>query len=94
MKAMFQENKDIYNPIKEKDEKHQKFEENRKISFHSKGLMKNKIIIGEDDMDNEVKKNTSINIQIDHDALEEETNQAVILNRPNKDKEGENPDKK
>ena len=37
---MFQENKDIFKPIKEKDEKHQKFLENRKKSFHRKELMK------------------------------------------------------
>ena len=78
MKAMFQESKDIEKTSKEAEEKHQKFVENRKKSIKNefsivKELMKNKNIIEEDDQDEEVKKNTDKNIQIGHDALNEES---------------------
>ena len=79
MKAMFQESKDIDKPSKEKDEKHQKFVENRKKSIKNefsivKELMKNKNnIIDEEDLDDEVKKNTDKNVQLGKDALEEES---------------------
>ena len=61
MKAMFQETKDIEKPSKEKEEKHQKFVEDRRKSIKNefsivKELMKNKNIIDEEDMDEEVKK--------------------------------------
>ena len=79
MKAMFQESKDIDKPSKEKDEKHQKFVENRKKSIKNefsivKELMKNKNnIIDEEDLDDEVKKNTDKNVKLGKDALEEES---------------------
>ena len=79
MKAMFQESKDIDKPSKEKDEKHQKFVENSKKSIKNefsivKELMKNKNnIIDEEDLDDEVKKNTDKNVKLGKDALEEES---------------------
>ena len=79
MKAMFQESNDINKPKKETEEKHQKFLESRKKSIKNefsivKELMKNnKNIIEEDDLDDEVKKNTDKNIKIGKDALDEES---------------------
>ena len=78
MKAMFQETKDIEKPSKEKEEKHQKFVEDRRKSIKNefsivKELMKNKNIIDEEDMDEEVKKNTDKNVQIGHDGAQEES---------------------
>ena len=74
-----EESKDIDKPSKEKDEKHQKFVENRKKSIKNefsivKELMKNKNnIIDEEDLDDEVKKNTDKNVKLGKDALEEES---------------------
>ena len=78
MKAMFQESKDVEKPSKEKDEKHQKFVENRRKSIKNefslvKEMMKNKNIIDEEEVDEEVKKNTDKNIQIGHEALGEDS---------------------
>ena len=79
MKAMFQESNDINQPKKETEEKHQKFLESRKKSIKNefsivKELMKNnKNIIEEDDIDEEVKKNTNKNVKIGKDGLEEES---------------------
>ncbi len=108
MKAMFQESKDIDKPNKEKDEKHQKFVENRKKSIKNefsivKELMKNKVIIDEEEMDDEVKKNTHKNVKMGHDALEEESESSSDTgsaedddseNENDKDKDKENPEQK
>lgn len=80
MKAMFQESSDLKVKPKEEEHKHQQFVENRKKSIKNefalvKELMaKNKNIIEEEDDDqtDEVKKNTNKNIEIGHDALNEE----------------------
>ena len=76
MKAMFQESKEIDKPSKET------FVESRKKSIKDefsivKEMMKNKNIIEEeDDLDDEVKKNTNKNVQIGHDALNEEESES------------------
>ena len=104
MKAMFQESKDVDKPSKETAEKHQKFVENRKKSIKNefsivKELMKNKNIIEEEEMDEEVKKNTDKNIQIGHDALNEESDSesgssSHSENEEEKEKENEEKEKK
>ena len=79
MKAMFTESCDVNQPKKETEEKHQKFLESRKKSIKNefsivKELMKNnKNIIEEDELDEEVKKNTNKNVKIGKDALNEES---------------------
>ena len=78
MKAMFQESKDVDKPSKETIEKHQKFVEFRKKSIKNefsivKEMMKNNKVIEEEEMDEEVKKNTDKNVQIGHNALNEES---------------------
>ena len=98
MKAMFQEAKDIDKPSKEKEEKHQKFVENRKKSIKNefsivKELMKNKNIIEEVDMDDEVKKNTDKNVQIGHDAAQEEESESSSETISVEDEEEEESDK-
>ena len=100
MKAMFQESKDIDKPSKEKDEKHQKFVENRKKSIKNefsivKELMKNKNnIIDEEDLDDEVKKNTDKNVQLGKDALEEESESSSDTgSAEEEDSESENDNK-
>ena len=75
MKAKFQESKDINK--KETVEKHKKFVESRRKSIQNefslvKEMMKNKMIEDEDeDDDEEVKQNTTRNVKLGHDALEE-----------------------
>ena len=100
MKAMFQESKDIDKPSKEKDEKHQKFVENRKKSIKNefsivKELMKNKNnIIDEEDLDDEVKKNTDKNVQLGKDAFEEESESSSDTgSAEEEDSESENDNK-
>ena len=98
MKAMFQEAKDIDKPSKEKEEKHLKFVENRKKSIKNefsivKELMKNKNIIEEVDMDDEVKKNTDKNVQIGHDAAQEEESESSSETISVEDEEEEESDK-
>ena len=100
MKAMFQESKDIDKPSKEKDEKHQKFVENRKKSIKNefsivKELMKNKNnIIDEEDLDDEVKKNTDKNVQLGKDALDEESESSSDTgSAEEEDSESENDNK-
>ena len=79
MKAMFQESSDIdKKPNKETEEKRKQFLESRKKSIKNefslvKELMKNKNIIEEDDLDDEVKENTDKNVKIGKDALNEES---------------------
>ena len=76
---MFTESTDVNQPKKETEEKHQKFLESRKKSIKNefsivKELMKNnKNIIEEDELDEEVKKNTNKNVKIGKDALNEES---------------------
>ena len=77
MKAMFQESKDINQPTKETEEKHKKFVESRKKSIKNefsivKEMMKNKNIIEEDEMDEEVKNNTDKNVLIGKEGLNDE----------------------
>ena len=80
MKALFQESTDLKKAPKEEEEKHQQFVENRRKSIKNEFslvkemLAKNKNIIEEEEEDGneEVKKNTSKNIKIGHDALNEE----------------------
>ena len=96
MKAMFQEAKDVGKQSKETVEKHQKFVESRKKSIKNefsivKEMMKNKNIIEEEDMDEEVKKNTDKNIQIGHDALNEEESESS--SSKSSDNEEENDEK-
>ena len=78
MKAMFQESNEVNQPKKENEEKHQKFIESRKKSIKNefsivKELMKNKNFILEEDIDEEVKKNTDKNVKFGHEALNEES---------------------
>ena len=78
MKAMFQESKEVDKPSKETIEKHQKFVEFRKKSIKNefsivKEMMKNNKVIEEEEMDEEVKKKTDKNVQIGHNALNEES---------------------
>ena len=91
MKAMFQESKDIDNTSKEQVEKHKKFVENRKKSIKNefslvKELMKNKII-EEDELDEEVKKNTNKNVKYGHDALNEESESSGSSQSDNEEEE-------
>ena len=78
MKATFKESKDIELPAKEKEGKHKSFVESRRKSIKDefslvKEMMKKKIIEEEDDEEtnDEVKKNTDLNIKIGHEALKE-----------------------
>ncbi len=78
MKAMFQESSDVDKPKKETEEKHKQFIESRKKSIKNefsivKELMKNKNIIEEDELDEELKNNTNKNMQFGKDALNEES---------------------
>ena len=78
MKAMFQESKDINKPTKETEEKHKQFVESRKKSIKNefslvKEMMKNKNIIEEDEIDEEVKNNTDKNVLIGKEGLNEES---------------------
>ena len=82
MKAMFEESHDAAaKPKKVTEEEHNKFLESRRKSTKNefalvKELMKkNQNIIEElEDSDEEVKKNTSKNVKIGHEALNEEEN--------------------
>ena len=65
--------------------------------------MKNKVIIDEEEMDDEVKKNTHKNVKMGHDSLEEESESSSDTgsaedddseNENDKDKDKENPDQK
>ena len=81
MRAMFEESKDINEKSKkeeeEEGEKHKQFVETRRRSIKNEFLLvkefvKNKMIEeGEDEIDEEVKKNTDTNIKNGHDALNE-----------------------
>ena len=86
MKATFQESKDVEIPLKEKDAKetkHKEFVENRRKSIKDefslvKELMKKNIIEEEDDEEtnDELKKNTDKNVQLGHDALNEQDSES------------------
>ena len=72
MKAMFQESSDVDKPKKETEEKHKQFIESRKKSIKNefsivKELMKNKNILEEDELDEELKNNTNKNKQFGKD---------------------------
>ena len=75
MKTMFQETKDFKKSSKETEKKHKDFIENRKKSIKNeflivKELMKKKMVEeNEDELDDEVTKNTKKNIKIGHDGL-------------------------
>ena len=79
MRAMFEESKDINEKSnnEEEGEKHKQFVETRRRSIKNEFLLvkefvKNKMIEeGEDEIDEEVKKNTDTNIKNGHDALNE-----------------------
>ena len=81
MRAMFEESKDINEKSKkeeeEEGEKHKQFVETRRRSIKNEFLLvkefvKNKMVEeGEDEIDEEVKKNTDTNIKNGHDALNE-----------------------
>ena len=81
MRAMFEESKDINEKSKkeeeEEGEKHKQFVETRRRSIKNEFLLvkefvKNKMLEeGEDEIDEEVKKNTYTNIKNGHDALNE-----------------------
>ena len=80
MKALFQESTDLKKLPKEEEHKHQQFVENRRKSIKNefslvKEMMaKNKNIIEEeeDDVNDEVKKNTDKNVKIGHNALNDD----------------------
>ncbi len=86
MKATFQESKDVEIPLKEqeaKETKHKEFVENRRKSIKDefslvKELMKKNIIEEEDDEEtnDELKKNTDKNVQLGHDALNEQESES------------------
>ncbi len=86
MKATFQESKDVEIPLKEKEAKetkHKEFVENRRKSIKDefslvKELMKKNIIEEEDDEEtnDELKKNTDKNVQLGHDALNEQESES------------------
>ena len=98
MKAMFQESKDVDKPSKETIEKHQKFVEFRKKSIKNefsivKEMMKNNKVIEEEEMDEEVKKNTDKNVQIGHNALNEESeSESQSSSGSDNEEEGEESD--
>ena len=79
MRAMFEESKDINEKSnnEEEGEKHKQFVETRRRSIKDEFLLvkefvKNKMVEeGEDEIDEEVKKNTDTNIKNGHDALNE-----------------------
>ena len=79
MRAMFEESKDINEKSnnEEEGEKHKQFVETRRRSIKNEFLLvkefvKNKMLEeGEDEIDEEVKKNTYTNIKNGHDALNE-----------------------
>ena len=77
MKAMFQESKEINKPTKETQEKHKQFVESRKKSIKDefsivREMIKNKNIIEEEDIDEEVKNNTNKNFLIGKEGLNKE----------------------
>ena len=86
MKATFQESKDVEIPLKEKEAKetkHKEFVENRRKSIKDefslvKETLKKNIIEEEDDEEtnDEVKKNTDKNVQLGHDALNEQESES------------------
>ena len=79
MRATFEESKDINEKSnnEEEGEKHKQFVETRRRSIKNEFLLvkefvKNKMLEeGEDEIDEEVKKNTDTNIKNGHDALNE-----------------------
>ena len=79
MRAMFEESKDINEKSnkEEEGEKHKQFVETRRRSIKdefllAKEFVKNKMVEeGEDEIDEELKKNTDTNIKNGHDALNE-----------------------
>ena len=79
MRATFEESKDINEKSnnEEEGEKHKQFVETRRRSIKNEFLLvkefvKNKMVEeGEDEIDEEVKKNTDTNIKNGHDALNE-----------------------
>ena len=79
MRAMFEESKDINEKSnnEEEGEKHKQFVETRRRSIKNEFLLvkefvKNKMVEeGEDEIDEELKKNTYTNIKNGHDALNE-----------------------
>ena len=94
MKAMFQESSDIDKPKKETEEKHKQFIESRKKSIKNefsivKELMKNKNIIEEDELDDEVKNNTDKNVKMGKDAFNEESESSSSSNNENDEEEKE-----
>ena len=98
MKAMFQESNEVNNQKKENDAKHQKFVEFRKKSIKNefsivKELMKNKNLIEEEDLDDEVKKNTDKNVKYGHDALNEESDSSSSSNSQSDDEENDDKEK-
>ena len=101
MRAMFEESKDInVNSNKEEEgEKHKQFVETRRRSIKDEFLMvkefvKNKMIEegeeGDDEVDEEVKKNTDTNIKNGHEALNEMSESS---NSSKKEGDGEGKDK-
>jgi hypothetical protein len=79
MRATFEESKDINEKSnnEEEGEKHKQFVETRRRSIKNEFLLvkefvKNKMVEeGEDEIDEELKKNTDTNIKNGHDALNE-----------------------
>ena len=83
MKATFQESKNVEIPDKDKESKHKEFVENRRKSIKDefslvKEALKKKIIEEDEDEEtnDELKKNTNKNVQMGHDALNEEESES------------------
>ena len=94
MKATFQESKNVEIPDKDKESKHQEFVENRRKSIKDefslvKEALKKKIIEEDEDEEtnDELKKNTNKNIQMGHDALNEEESESSSSSNESEEKE-------
>ena len=94
MKATFQESKNVEIPDKDKESKHQEFVENRRKSIKDefslvKEALKKKIIEEDEDEEtnDELKKNTNKNIQMGHDALNEEESESSSSSNDSEGKE-------
>ena len=94
MKATFKESKDLNENQKEKAEKHKNFVENRRKSIQNefslvKEMMKNKMDEEDDDSEGEkqLKQNTSRNIKMGHEALDEVSESSSSSHNEEEDKE-------
>jgi len=98
MKAMFQESKDIEKPTPETVEKHQKFVESRRKSIKNefsivKEMMKNAKIEEDEELDEEVKNNTTKNVEIGKEALNDESDSESSKSENSENSEGKDKEK-